>query len=156
MRDASWLAIAAEEDAAYNAWTYHEAALGGGFATQCYGRTDGAWAPVPQAHVTSGQLVKQNVWVATLPASVALPEGMPGLRVDGRRAIRAKYPNGDPEQSGDFLRGAHQGMGGGDYVKGWIPLAAHTQWVPPRRKPEIKTGFDDFARKRASALILVN
>ena len=27
-------------------------------------------------------------------------------------------------------------MGGGDYVKGWIPLAARTEWVPPKRKPD--------------------
>lgn len=49
---------------------------------------------------------------------------------------RAKYPNGDPEESGNFLRGAGAAMGGGDYVKGWIPLAAGTEWVPPRRKPD--------------------
>ena len=29
--------------------------------------------------------------------------GDTGLRLDGERQIRAKYPNGDPEQSGHFL-----------------------------------------------------
>ena len=68
------------------------------------------------------------MWVASLADVEGLDDGMPGLRVDGARAIRAKYPNGDPEASGGFLRGANQGMGGGDYVKGWIPLAANTEW----------------------------
>jgi hypothetical protein len=27
-------------------------------------------------------------------------------------------------------------MGGGDYTKGWIPLANHTKWVPPFRHPD--------------------
>jgi hypothetical protein len=119
----------------FNAWTYHRESFGGAYARQCFGRTDGAWAPVPQANVDSGQLIRQNVWQASLAGVHGLGDGIPGLRVDGRRAIRGKWPNGDPEQSGSFLKGASQGMGGGDYVKGWVPLAAGTQWVPPRRKP---------------------
>ena len=94
------------------------------------------WAPRSQDKVDSGLYRNQNTWVADV-SSAGLSE-MPGLRKDGQRAIRAKYPNGDPEQSGSFLRGANQGMGGGDYVKGWMPLAAHTEWVPPRRKPDAK------------------
>ena len=43
---------------------------------------------------------------------------MPGLRVDGERAIRAKYPDGDPERSGEWLAGASANMGGGDYLYG--------------------------------------
>jgi hypothetical protein len=31
-----------------------------------------------------------------------------------------RYPNGDPEQSGEFLRGESADMGGGDYIKGWV------------------------------------
>jgi hypothetical protein len=85
--------------------------------------------------VTSGEFVAQNVWVADLSGVPLRGSTLSGLRVDGQRAIRAKYPNGDPEQSGRFLRGADQGMGGGDSVEGWVPLAAQTQWLPPRRKP---------------------
>ena len=40
------------------------------------------------------------------------------------------------ELSGNWLSGAAPGMGGGDYTKGWIPLANHTQWVPPFRHPD--------------------
>lgn len=59
-----------------------------------------------------------------------------GLRLDGQRSIRAKYPNGNMELSGNWLSGAGAAMGGGDYFKGWIPLANHTQWVPPFRHPD--------------------
>ena len=64
--------VAAKEDAQhrgpFTAWTYHENSFGGAFAQQCFGRIDGAWAPVPQDHVDSGQLIQQNVWQASLAA----------------------------------------------------------------------------------------
>lgn len=79
-------------------------------------------------------------WVADLSsvANKALDgiQDIPGLRLNGRRAIRAKYPNGDPEESGRYLQGAEADMGGGDYVKGWMPLSAATMWLPPARKPD--------------------
>ena len=56
-----------------------------------------------------------------------------GLRLDGQRSIRAKYPNGNMELSGNWLSGSNAGMGGGDYFKGWVPLSNHTVWVPPFR-----------------------
>ena len=76
------------------------ATITGEFARQCFGRIDDQWAPHADANVTSGVAVRKNVWVAELPASLDV-SGMVGLRIDGRRAIRAKYPNGDPEQSGE-------------------------------------------------------
>jgi hypothetical protein len=106
----------------------------GPFQRGCYGQTDDVWAPHAQAGVVSGYLVRQNTWVADV-RQAGLVE-MPGLRVDGRRAIRAKYPNGDPEQSGHYLTGAGAANGGGDYIKGWVPLSAGTQWVKPARKPD--------------------
>ena len=27
-------------------------------------------------------------------------------------------------------------MGGGDYVEGWVPLYAGSEWVPPARKAD--------------------
>ena len=104
------------------------------FEKGCYGQTNDVWAPHGQAGVTSGYLVRQNTWVADVSAA-GLTE-MPGLRIDGQRAIRAKYPNGDPEQSGHYLTGAGASMGGGDYIKGWVPLSANTAWVKPARKPD--------------------
>ena len=113
-------------------WTYHEAAFGGPFARQCFGRTSDAWVPRGEAHVTSGRWSFQNTWVAAVDLDV---DDVVGLRVDGERAIRAKFPDGDPERSGEWLAGATANMGGGDYVRGWIPLSHGTEWVPPRRKP---------------------
>jgi len=43
--------------------------------------------------------------------------------------IRAKYPNGNMEESGNWLQGAGASMGGGEYVKGWV--TDKTDWVPP-------------------------
>ena len=131
-------ALATKSAGKYTAWTYHSSAFLGPFAKHCCapfhferatccrcclpltvapsnrggadGRTDGAWAPVPAEHIDSGVLIKQNVWVADVAHLPALDEQrVPGLRINGKRAIRAKYPNGDPEQSGSFLKGASQG-----------------------------------------------
>lgn len=45
--------------------------------------------------------------------------------------IRAKYPNGNMEESGNWLQGAGASMGGGEYVKGWV--TDKTDWVRRRR-----------------------
>ena len=49
--------------------------------------------------------------------------------------VRAKFPNGDPESSGDWLTGANAAMGGGEYERGWIP-EGNTTWVAPFRQPD--------------------
>ena len=88
--NATSCAAAAQAVTSYTAWTYHEPSFGGSFAKHCYGRTDGAWAPVGQLHVTSGLLVQQNVWSASLDGLVSpseLSEGMPGLRINGERVM---------------------------------------------------------------------
>ena len=59
-------------------------------------------------------------WVVDLKGS-GITE-ITGMRIDGNRSIRAKYPNGNMELSGNWLAGAGASMGGGDYTKGWIPL----------------------------------
>ena len=151
--EADSILAVAKADAAghgpFHSFTFHTPAFGGEFAGQCFGRTDRAWSPTAQPKVDSGRLVVQNTWVASVDGIKALDgvKEFVGLRVDGRRAIRAKYPNGDPEQSGHFLRGAGASMGGGDYVEGWVPLSAGTEWVPPFRKPdaeEIVITADDW------------
>ena len=132
---------AAKVDAAghgpFHSFTFHTPAFGGEFAGQCFGRTDRAWSPTAQPKVDSGRLVVQNTWVASVDGIKALAgvKEFVGLRIDGRRAIRAKYPNGDPEQSGHFLRGAGASMGGGDYVEGWVPLSARTGGCRPSANP---------------------
>ena len=64
-----------------------------------------------------------------------------------QRAIRAKYPNGDPEKSGEwYIMGSSQAMGGGEYSHGWD--TTNTQWLPHRawgRPPQhevVVTGAD--------------
>jgi hypothetical protein len=118
----------------FQSFSHHSRDFGDGFAGQCFGRTDDFWSVHAEAKVNSGTLKQQNVWRADV-SHLGLNE-MPGLRLNGRRAIRAKYPNGDPEMSGHYLLGADAGMGGGDYVKGWTPLTAKTEWVKPARKPD--------------------
>jgi len=129
-------ALVADKDkkGPFKTYTYHTKDFSTDFAGQCFGRTDQVWAPTKEANVISGFSVHSNVWRADVK-SLGLTE-MPGLRLNGQRAIRAKYPNGDPEQSGHYLQGANAGMGGGDYVWGWIPLSAGSEWVPPARKPD--------------------
>ena len=115
-------------------FAYHDRAVTG-FEQMCYGveRDAFTWVTEPQRGVTSGFVDRQNTWVADV-SSLGLTEQIVGLRRNGRRSIRARYPNGDPELSGDWLTGAEQGMGGGDYVKGWVPLSARSQWVKPARR----------------------
>jgi hypothetical protein len=69
-----------------------------------------------------------NIWqldLSTLSSSAAALsiESMRGLRIDGNRGIRAKYPNGNPEISGpdavDVLT----------YQAGWI--TQQTDWIVP-------------------------
>ena len=121
----------------FHSFTFRTPAFGGEFAGRPH-RPRGGRRRSPRS--TPGRLVVQNTWVASVDGIKALAgvKEFVGLRVDGRRAIRAKYPNGDPEQSGHFLRGAGASMGGGDYVEDGVPLSAGTEWVPPFRKPTRK------------------
>ena len=124
------------------AWTYFAESShrrsSGSLGRQCFGRHDGAWLPVREAGAHSGVLRQSNVWVADLSAITQLDgiSDFPGLRIDGRRAIRAKFPNGDPELSASYFRGESAGLGGGEYVNGWIPQAERTEWIPPHRRPD--------------------
>ena len=133
--DAAGCQAAASKNPTILSYTYHEKAFAGDFARQCFGRTDVVWAYTKQEDVESGFFVRRNVWKTTIGKDVNITE-IPGLRIDGRRAIRAKYPNGDPESSGNWLKGYNAGMGGGDYTRGYIPLSAGSEWVPPARKPD--------------------
>jgi hypothetical protein len=111
----------------FKAFTYHHTDFDSGkYAGQCFGVTDSSWGPTAEAKVTSGKFDSQNTWVADIKGQV---NEITGLRINGQRAIRAKYPNGNMELSGNWLRGAGQGMGGGEYIKGWN--TAKSEWVPP-------------------------
>jgi len=95
---------------AATAYTWHDATVADGWARQCYARVDGQWAPQGgfPGHF-SGQRtagVNASVWRAALPAGT-----VPFLNLydaaTGRRLVRAKAPNGNPETTIDgFAAGA--------------------------------------------------
>ena len=67
-----------------------------------------------------------------------------GLRLNGSRAIRAKYPNGNPELSGQYYETTDTRTGVGAYTQGWV--TDNTQWLAPEAKPKatnlIASGVD--------------
>ena len=75
-------------------YTWHDANQAG-YAKQCWFRIDGHWSPVPQSGHFSGRVVNMNVWVTSLVGMGV--SNVPGLRYNGTRLTRARYPNGLPE-----------------------------------------------------------
>ena len=96
------------------------------YARHCYGTASGYWQPEhTQQGVISGRRTASNIFSLHLPQY----EGeFLGLRLNGSREIRAKWPNGDPEVSG---------------AEGWI--TAPTQWLKPLDR------FPDGADKWAAS-----
>lgn len=87
-------------DAAWgcDVWTWHDAQQGG-YALDCYERSDGAWQPVAEAgHVSGYKSPDMNVWAAPLGAGAPAVTGL--RHADGSRATRARYPNARPETEG--------------------------------------------------------
>lgn len=76
------------------AFTWHDSHQGK-FANDCVFRTDGELPCVPQSGHTSGyKNAPRNVYRADL--SAAGISSVPGLRINGKRQIRARYPNAIP------------------------------------------------------------
>jgi len=81
-----------------NAWTWHDGNQGT-YSYDCVFRFDGVWSLRAQSgHVSGRYMQAPNVW----RAKVGNPptDGIPGLRVNGGRGIRARYPNANPETDG--------------------------------------------------------
>eukprot|EP01060_Flectonema_neradi_P039947 TRINITY_DN896_c1_g1_i2.p1 TRINITY_DN896_c1_g1~~TRINITY_DN896_c1_g1_i2.p1 ORF type:complete len:953 (+),score=255.36 TRINITY_DN896_c1_g1_i2:56-2914(+) len=126
--DACVKAAKASSKGPFQSYTWHAPAFGGDFATQCFGTVSSAWAPIPQDNVVSSRFVEaQNTYVTSLEGQNV--RTIPGLRVGTERAIRAKYPNGNPELSGQWYFSSNPAMGNGQYTEGWI--TQDTQWAPP-------------------------
>ena len=68
----------------------------GNYSNMCYFRTDGLWAPMKRTGAISGK--KLNISVADLSGQNPTP--FTTLFLNGRRAVRARYPNGNPETMG--------------------------------------------------------
>ena len=98
----------------------------GAFAGQCYGLTSDHWAPHYQEGFVSGRHnlapppPKQPIAVTKLTGNV--PSQITGLRVNGSRAIRARFPNIRSTESQPY---AATGP-----LTGYI--VAQTEWKPPR------------------------
>ena len=88
------------------------------FAKMCYFRVDGLWAPHSQEGATSGK--KLHILAANLTDQK--PNAFTSLFINGRRAIRARYPDGNPETMGLHTN-----------PTGYVTQAA--RWLPPEDKP---------------------
>ena len=119
----------------FTSFTWNPAAHGSGaYSGMCYGITDGSWLDHTQAGFVSGrrQQVPQvpqvtggagaatakpgAVFVTKVGGSLA---AVPGLRRNGKRCIRARFPNIADAESHMSIHA----------IDGWI--GARTTWVPP-------------------------
>ena len=84
------------------ACTWHSALVEPEYRLQCWLRLDGVWAPTSDANHTAGYLRPNpptpNVWAASL-AHLGVTS-VPGLRLNNKRLVRARFPNADPETDG--------------------------------------------------------
>eukprot|EP01060_Flectonema_neradi_P036466 TRINITY_DN7008_c5_g2_i1.p1 TRINITY_DN7008_c5_g2~~TRINITY_DN7008_c5_g2_i1.p1 ORF type:complete len:938 (+),score=167.75 TRINITY_DN7008_c5_g2_i1:72-2885(+) len=109
----------------YESWSWYSANYSDQtLRGQCFGSLSSFWAPAPDPDTISSRKVKSNRWSIDL-SDQPLVKNLLGLRLNTKRAIRAKYPNGDPEQSGVYYQPSQ------DYTKGWASLAQKTKWVEP-------------------------
>ena len=99
------------------AFTWHDVTTQS-FANDCYFRIDGLWTPVQQSGHYSGK--KMRLYSADL--SDQDPNNFNTLFINGRRAIRARYPDGNPET-----------MGLHTTPTGYVSKAV--SWLPPAKKP---------------------
>ena len=109
---------ACNEDLTCFAYTWFDSNFTGNFSNMCYFRTDRLWAPVKISGATSGK--KLNIMVADL--SNQNPTPFTTLFLDRHRAIRARYPNGNPET-----------MGLHTFPTGYADSA--DEWFTPVKKP---------------------
>lgn len=97
-----------EANGSCNVWTWHDQNQPGSYKNQCWFRYDGLYNPTAESgHVSGYKKAATNIYVANLPDISSIP----GLRVNGMRAIRARYPNADPEI----------GFGSTLQAKSWTP-----------------------------------
>ena len=86
---------ACEKNSSCFAFTYHDSTTGA-YSNMCYFRVDGLWAPYNQTGHYSGK--KQQILMANLSGQDPIP--FTTLFINGRRAIRARYPDANPETMG--------------------------------------------------------
>ena len=77
------------------AYTYHDNTTGA-YSQMCYFRADGLWVPTSQSGHYSGK--RLTIYVADLTNQNPTPFN--SFFINGRRAVRARYPDGNPETMG--------------------------------------------------------
>ena len=108
---------ACEKNTSCYAFTWHDNTTGS-FASMCYFRVDGLWVPKSGAGATSGKKLK----ILAADLSDQNPNIFTSLFINGRRAVRARYPGGNPETTGLHTN-----------PTGYVPSAV--KWLPPTPKP---------------------
>lgn len=111
---------ACEADTSCFAFTWFNE-FGEDFASLCYFRTDGLWVPAKEFSATSGK--KLRILKANLSSQNPTP--FSSFFMNGRRAVRARYPDGNPETIGMHTN-----------PTGYVPSAE--SWLPPVQKPPAK------------------
>ena len=106
--------IACLRNAQCNGFTYYDASSYT-HPFMCYLRLDGQWNPVYDSSGSSFSSRKVNIMVADL--SDQLPNDFTSLFINNRRAVRARYPDGNPETTGLYTN-----------PTGYVPSAV--KWSP--------------------------
>jgi len=123
----------------------------GRYDSQGFGTVSDFWQPTAEDKVTSGRsgsIGRMNVWELDV-AHLNLTEIF-GLRIGGERAIRAKYPNGNPELTGP------DAVAMLTYEGGWVTTDNNQHWIKPADKwNETKVRACVLACTYAYACILV-
>eukprot|EP01084_Bolivina_argentea_P066972 122073_1 len=97
-----------------------------GYEGMCYGIRDISWQPNFEGNgIYSARLIGKNIWSRTVSNKNLLDDSIYGLRVNNNRAIRARYPDQNPETSMQY-----------DPLSGWILY--DTKWNPPPHVPNAK------------------
>ena len=117
MANASDCQKACDKDSSCFAYTWFDNSTGN-YSESCYFRTDGLWVPTKVTGTVSGR--KLNIFVADLSGQNPIPFST--LFLNGRRAIRARYPDGNPE-----TMGLHTSLTG--------YMSSAEKWLPPLQKP---------------------
>ena len=107
---------ACEKSPSCFAFTWYDSSFGD-LANMCYFRVDGLWVPTGVTGATSGR--KLNILVADLTGQD--PTSFTTLFLSRRRAVRARYPDGNPET-----------MGLHTDPSGYAPPPV--KWLPPIQK----------------------
>ena len=115
--NASECQMACDKDPTCFAFTWFDDSIRN-FSNMCYFRADGLWVPTHVSGAISGR--KVNIIVTDLSNQDPIP--FTTLFLNGRRAVRARYPDGNPE-----TMGLHTDPTG--YVSSAV------RWLPPIKKP---------------------